>query len=332
MSQTPWSHVDEVRNLRGGADTWRAKLGTHFDTFSGAFLCRLAEPATSVFCAEGCGCCHRVIRHADGEMVAVCQCDEDPGCEDIFVTEEDLAIYELDLRRLAKALRSAFGLHPREAPLDIPFTLQFGAYADDAIPAILTVPFGSDALLVTLKSLAATLRGRFILFTPTKNAVDVPCIQLLASFGAGIVSLDSTVRLLPDGRLQTVKPPQEILSAIHPVQPKPAEGTVMTALALLDELDQGGRRRGPTHTEVFHLYCVRGLAIEGIAKRTKSSLGTVANRKRRLEEKLGSPLEFFRQHGELIDHLQEQRHQSKARYIHRKSAIYGDSGFDNEPS
>ena len=157
MSQTPWSHIDEVRDLRAGVGTWREKLGTHFDAFSSAFLCRLAAPATSVACPENCGCCHKVIRHADGSMVAVCQCEDEPGCDDIFVTEEDLAVYELDLRRLAKALRSAFGLHPREAPLDIPFTLQFGAYADDAIPAILTVPFGPDALLSTLKSLAAML-------------------------------------------------------------------------------------------------------------------------------------------------------------------------------
>ena len=323
-----WSAIEEMGDRLGAvAYFWHEGLGDEFSACRAAFLRRLPAPATSYPCPRECGCMHRVVRHADGSIVGVCRCDP-WNCDNIPLTEEDLQVYALDLHLLGLAVARAFGFSIREADLGLSNTLQIAAYGDQALPIILTIPAGPNDFRRVAVELVARLRGKFILVAPTANGLDAANQELLTGGGVGFLALDTTVRLDAGGQLRTIRSAQEILAPLVPDQEPADEHVVGTALALISKLDSVPGDRRPTHAEFFHLYCAKELSLEQIAKTTGCSLGTSSHRKRRCEEMLKTPLEAFRRHGALIDHLDRQRREAHARHIPGRALIEDDAGFD----
>lgn len=118
---------------------------------------------THIPCPASCGCSHFVIvRHDRASAVAVCCCNPS-NCPDIPLTMEDVTPLELDWRKLANAITTAFGLTPTVASLAPPATLQVGSWSPQAIPVILTIQSDPQDFRAAVSELAAQLRQPFIL-------------------------------------------------------------------------------------------------------------------------------------------------------------------------
>lgn len=102
-------------------------------------------------------------------------------------------------------------------------------------------------------------------------------------------------------------------------------------LAIAKELDaNSSRSRPPTHTEVLQRYCVDSLSTEEIEKKCGCSHGTVMNRKSSLERKIGRPLSELRMYSDHFEDIEKSLHDSRAKFAHRKSAIMGESAYDDD--
>ena len=216
-----WQLLETVHGPAAVPAVWKSSLGGTFDTFKELFLRQLPAPAKSYPCPRECGCAHAVVRHKDGDIVAVCCC-EPSHCADISLTPTDIEVLELNWPKLGRAIAKAFGLTQRETETGVPGAIQIAAYGDEALPVILTIQHDRDAFRQTVTALAAHLRGRFILFAPTAVFMDAPTRQLLAASNAVFFPLDSTIRLSPAGRLSTPKTlpvllePQSQISTVPP--------------------------------------------------------------------------------------------------------------------
>ena len=208
---TVWQLLETIPGPAAVPAVWKASLGADFDTFREAFLRQLPTPAKSYPCPRECGCAHEIVRHKSGPIVAVCRC-EPSHCDDIRLTDADVAILELNWPKLGRAIAQAFGLTRREAEVAVPHAIQIAAYGDDALPVILTIQHDRDAFRQAVTALAAHLRGRFILFAPTADFMDAVSQQVLSGLGAVLLPLDTTVQLTPPGDLSAVKPPEELLA------------------------------------------------------------------------------------------------------------------------
>jgi len=135
---TPWSCLETIPGQTAVTATWRKHLGTWFELFKTALLHAREERALSIPCPSDCGCHHEVVRHEDGELVAICQC-ESWSCDDLPLTVEDLTLWTLSWSRLGRVLCQAFGLQSKTADLHLPGTRQVGAWSTDAVPVILTL-------------------------------------------------------------------------------------------------------------------------------------------------------------------------------------------------
>jgi len=92
---------------------WSEWLGNDTATFRTAFLRKTGQDASSYPCPRECGCAHRVVKHDDGSIVAVCDCDPH-RCDDITLDAADLAVYELNWQKLGRALTAALDAEMRE--------------------------------------------------------------------------------------------------------------------------------------------------------------------------------------------------------------------------
>ena len=324
-----WSFLEIVGGTGAVVKTWKKRLaGDEFEPFRQVALRRLPNPATQYPCPRGCGCVHRVVRYPDNEGIeAVCQC-EPWRCDNVPVMENDLVLYAPDLNAMGRAAVRAFGFHQREKEMGIHGMLQIGAFTDRAIPVILAVQPNRMSFRARVCEVAAKGRREFILIAPTANFMDSTTGDILTSLGGMFISLAATVRVTPSGQLQTIKPPLEILDAIVPSRESTDVELVATALGLIQMLDEKSVERKPTHAEFFHLYCVEGLSLGQIMKKTGCSRGTASHRKQRCEATLKTSLSRFHQHSSIIETLEKQRREVNARYINSRAAIYDDAGFD----
>jgi len=99
-------------------------------------------------------------------------------------------------------------------------------------------------------------------------------------------------------------------------------------LAISQKLDGSSRLKAPTDTTVLQLYCIEGLSVDEIVKKHGFSEGTVINRKKSLEDKLGSDLNKLRSYSDHFEKIADTLSDDRARHIDRKAAIYGN--FDSE--
>ena len=326
----PWSCLEALPNQTGVTATWREHLGLSFEAFKSAFLHAGLKAASSVPCLRECGCWHEVVRHADGELVGVCQC-ESWNCEDLQLTPEDLVLWTLSWPRLGRALCRALGLQAKTADLNLAATRQIGAWSTDAVPVLLTLQSERERFLFVLGQLVARLRQPFILLAPTSHHLDAAGKELLANVGAGFFDLASQVEFTTAGLLRPRVVPGEVFSRFNP-QPKEAvdESTARKAFALVKALDSEQPTSKASLYRVFRLYCMEGLDAVQVARKCGCARSLVFLRLEALRRKLGVHPRTLRQYSGHFEHIEDSLTDSRARRVHRKTAIFGEEDEERD--
>lgn len=276
------------------ASVWRSVLGDSFGEFKSAFLRVLEARAGSVPCPDGCGCHHEVIEHGDGSLVGVCQC-ESWCCEDLPLTVPEVVLLELNEARLGRAICHAIGCDVKEGSIGVAGVRQIGAFGAVALPVLLAVPSGGEALRGACSKLAARLRSGFALVVPTARSVDAGCQEFLAGARAGIFTLDSIMGFLPGGRLHSARSAGELFSDLLPDRESPMESNeARRVFAMVRKLK--GRATGmkaPLH-DVFSLLVLEGNTQRDAAEACGCSTGLISTRVRELEDEFGMRLDRLR--------------------------------------
>jgi hypothetical protein len=189
---------------------WRERLGDGFAPFHRAFLQARPEPAHRFPCRK-CGCAHQIIGQDRETVIAACDCDP-WNCEDLILSPSDIQILELNWARLGRALCHALELQPRLADLALPAARQIGAWSEEALPVILSVPADAREFQQLILALAARLGRRFILLAPGADCFDAGGQEILVRAEAEFLAVNAHVQLACDGTLQAVHPPSALFA------------------------------------------------------------------------------------------------------------------------
>ncbi len=315
-----WEALEAIDGQTAAQVTWQEWLGEDFDLFAETFLEELPETAESIFCAGNCGCAHTVVKRPDGSIVGVCECPEGCSAGDMRLTEEMIAVYGLQRKKLGRAVVTAFGFQRRESDLGVEGVTQIGAYQHRAIPVLLTIQNSAPAFKETVARLAGQLPESFILFVPTDAFLDADCRGMLKRIQAGCVLLNQSVALQTNGILKVNGQPRDWLTFI------PAEADTNSAVelirkawALAKQLDGDFKGKSPLPSKVLELYCDKNMSLSQIAHKCDCSKGTVINRKRELEKRLDTPLNQLRGHSTAFEKVEAEMSDKRAKRIHRRS-------------
>jgi hypothetical protein len=289
-AKSPWCCLEPIPGLIALPCVWRGRLGAKFEQVKALFLQDNPNPAQLLPCPRGCGLAHEIIGRPDGSLVATCRGDPNRTHE-IPLTPADITPLEVSWSKLGRALCQALGLHTRYRILQPPNTIQFGAWSADAVPAILTIQACPSALRRVVPELVAGLKRPFLLFAPTSNHFDAPCLEFLAGVRAALFPLDSTVLFTDDGRLRPARSPGELFAQFTP-QPKEMSGDVASAaMAIVNTLDVGPP---PTPVTVFRLYCGDALSIPQVARKLHVSNTTIVRRLQIIRARTGTDPKHLR--------------------------------------
>jgi hypothetical protein len=323
-----WSALESFSRLFAVPCVWRHRLGDGFIVFNARFLQRTPVLVGSYPCLQGCGCAHEVIRHSATEVVAVCRC-ESWCCDDLSLTNEDTAIWELSWARLGRALCQALGLEVKNVELNLNATRQIGSWSPHAVPVILTIQHTSFEFARAVAALVARLREPFILLSPSARHLDARGKELLANIGAGFFALDAHVRVTPQGVLEPTQTPGELFGRFS-AQPEPnlPEDIARRAFALVEQLDSERPLKAPTALTVFRLYCIEELSAAQIARRTRSSKATIIRRLEMIQARTGIDPRNLRRVSTQFNKIEDDLADSRAEHIHRRRLIYDEEDED----
>jgi hypothetical protein len=283
-TNSPWSCLETLPGLIALPCVWRARLGERFERLKALILQDNPNPAELLPCPRGCGLAHDIVCRPDGSLAATC--DDDPHQpQDIPLTPADITPLEVSWSKLGRALCLVLGLDSRFRKLPPPNTIQFGAWSVEAAPALLTIQVCSAAFRRVVPELAAGLRRPFMLFAPTSNHLDAPCLELLSGIGAAFFPLDSTVGLGNDGRLRPTRPPGELFAQFTPQPGALDQDVASRAMAIVNKLDVGAP---PSPVTVFRLYCSEGLSIPQVARKLHVSNATICRRLQLIRARTGT--------------------------------------------
>lgn len=323
-----WQSLEGIRGLVAVPATWRRWLGDEFDGVKGAFLRSGTKPAKSFPCPRGCGCAHEVVRHAGGRLVAVCRC-EPWNCEDIPVTAADLALLGLNGSKLGRGIAKAFGCDAKETGFGVPNTWQVASFSGAAMPVVLTIQNDRHGFRSAVGQVVGRLREHFVLLAPTGRFHDAHTHGLLKGAKSGFFDLESQLTLLSSGLLQARASGSELFSPFLPAAMEPASDDEARRLfALLKELDEQTNVRKAPVIQVFRLYCLEGLSRAAVAKRCGCVESLVTLRLKAIHKKLGRKPAELRQLSPQFERMEDSLSDSRAKHIHRKSAI-DDGRFDD---
>lgn len=224
-----WSQCEATPGLAAVMSEWEMLAS---DDFPGArvYLRPRQQYAGSLPCLRlpPCGCYHEVI-DCGSHIEAVCRCEFNV-CEPFVVTREDLAVYELDLRRLSSALCEAMGFEPAWTRLeDLHQTYHIGdyyPYEGYRFPVYLTVQHDRCRMERVVYRLCSTGRKPFVFLVSTKLLLGEECEQAISSLGSVCFVLSDIARILPNGGLQTAEYYQSAMRDFHNRAIPAAEGQI----------------------------------------------------------------------------------------------------------
>jgi hypothetical protein len=300
--------LENILSLSALRTVWAANWGDLFPAFH--ILCLEDDPrkVTTIRCRNNppCACYHyTILRHDRTGAVAACQCDP-PTCPDIDLTIPEITPLRVNRARLGHAIARAMGCQPAHGDLGIVNTRQIGTWSSAAVPVILTIQNEPYQLTSVAARLAAKLRQKFILITPTTHLVTAPCQEHLASVGAALFDMVSTLTLTEHGTLQPLKPPGELFIQFAPDPADSAAETVARqTIALAKALDSEHKFRKAPLYRVFILYCSEGLSPDQIAKECHCTRSIVFSRLKLLAQKLGRHPAELRQYSTHLERIRD---------------------------
>src|ERR1043166_1851375 len=309
-----WHALEAMPGLAAITSVWQTLMDEDFTPFK-----RFLEPAPTKskwFRCPRCSCSHEVFHDDDGTIVAVCRCKHG-HCQDLYLTEADITVWELNRGKLSREIARAFGLQTKSAQFGLHETWQIGSWSTDTVPAILTIQWHPQEFRLAVASLAARLKRPFILFAPTSAQTDAQVLEYLAGCGAQLFPLDANLTLTDHGTLHSRTTPGELFAQFTP-QPVDDEQMVRNAIALVKAADSGqGARRVSLYT-VMRLYCLDCLSAAQIARKCGCARSLVYSRISELRQKLGRDPAALRQYPGHIETTDESLSDPRARRVFRK--------------
>jgi hypothetical protein len=207
-----------LRSIPGAATSrfeWQALLAEEWSTVA-PLLRSTGTVVTRVSCPSpgGDGCPRRVVRHRDGRIVAVCG-DPERQCETLDLTLDDIVMHELDVEKLADALRRLLGLEREPQPLSFAAPAwQVGWYepvAGQRFAMVLVLPVEGDLA----HHAAVRLRGHydrpFLVATPTRTAVELQTAEYLRAGRSRLLFLEEALEVGAAGDWQLLRSAEDLL-------------------------------------------------------------------------------------------------------------------------
>jgi hypothetical protein len=195
-----WQSLETLIGGATVAEEWNRLTGDQYE-LARQFLRPSGELASFFPHPDPGVCLYRVVTHAPGDHVAIC----DETGQWVALKTEDLVLYELDRLALRRAIVKAFGWvaeglqDTRDAT---PWRVgQFAPLAGYRFPVFLTIPRARHDLVEATCRLAATQDGPFILLAPTRRFLTEDSEDLLRRQGACFLALDEATSIGQEGRL-----------------------------------------------------------------------------------------------------------------------------------
>lgn len=263
--------------------SWKLRFGEAVETVQPWFLKKTNGRAGSVPCPRHCGCIHRVT----GDNYAVCRCGD---CDDIRLTAQDVEVWRAQWANLSGRVRDAFELEHKNGGFPVRNVWQVGAFGGDALQIILVVQPDRVAFNEALAQLVARVKA-FVVLTPTAAHHDVESRELLGRVNAGLIDLQSNVKILPSGRLVALKTAGELFGPYLPEERQAVEeAAAQRMFALRAKLRQAGKGCTAPHNDVFDLLVVEGRSQRFASRELACSPSLISKRVDEIEAIMGSKL------------------------------------------
>ena len=216
-----WDWLDRAP-VSGARCEWNRRLGMNFERVAAAVLRRTEGDATWTPCPEGCCGGHRLVPQRDGGSGFVGVCDDDePMCEDVFLTTDEGREWEMDFRRLGCSVAQALNCEGCEEDLGVKRAWLIGRCSGAGLPVVLLLPGGAREFRESLTQVFVRFREQFIVLAPTARFMDATCHALLKSAKAGFFDLESLLHLEPDGTLRPLRTAAELFAPYLPTTTAP---------------------------------------------------------------------------------------------------------------
>lgn len=352
---TLWTRFDGFATGRGLLADWQAAFGQDFERVKG-WIEPTGERAPSHPCVwkPPCGCRHEV-RESRAGPVAVCVCG-DGRCEAFPLEGARALIHRLDGCRFRRKLGDTLGLAPADGP---PRASEgrsdlVGTYVPMQAPVYLAFVEGEAELVCEIERLRLQRPGPFVLLTPTRRFYSPEADAALGAAGALGLALTGLVDLEPGGNLRLIQPLEpllapwqegvsaqaglgEVLRRIHgeiaaarhefsqrsTAAERLPEEDALRLFALVRELDPAGAAGKAPLLQVFRLYCLEGLAAEGVARRCGCSKTLIIRRLGQLRRKLGRNPAELRAFAGQFEAIEKSVGEFRGRRLSRHSMLYG---------
>jgi hypothetical protein len=136
------------------------------------------------------------------------------GCRDVALSTADVALWELNWRKLGLAIAGALDCDSRDTDLGVPGTRQIGVFGDRSLPVVLTIQNSHVEFRNAVGLLVARSPEPFMLLAPTARFVDGLSQGLLANVKAGFFPLQEHFTLSSGGVLQAGKSGGELFGGL----------------------------------------------------------------------------------------------------------------------
>lgn len=198
---SPWRCLEELPTLSAAAAEWKQRVGVEaFNALcAGMYLQRANRAASSVACSHNAGCSHRLIRRGES-FVGKCKDEDGPGCDDIFLTMEDAAVFELNLTRLGAAVAASLKCTVSDGAIGIERTRRIAVAGAGSAGVFLTMQTSEKEFCDVVSELAARFSSGFILVSPTGRFC-ATAVEPLDRARAGVLPLETNFTVLADGKL-----------------------------------------------------------------------------------------------------------------------------------
>lgn len=217
-----WPALELPHLLRGVRAHVRLFLGGEMPLALGFFR-TLRELSDTYPCPTpgGEGCPRRVVRRANGDIVAVCG-GSPKECDTIPLRPEDLLVYEFDPKRFSDRLAQSFEFRLACEPLrDNGDVWQAGFLPNGARngrPVFLILNSGGSRFAPAVDHLLGRLEQPFVVLAPTIRAADATLHEHLRRRAAALVSLEDSI-VCSEGKLAAVAPLTRLLG--ETIEPAP---------------------------------------------------------------------------------------------------------------
>ncbi len=214
-----WPALEALPGLAAVTEEWKDRLGEDFD--ASRELLRLTNRRAEAYpCPSpgGVGCPRQIVDHGNGKIVAVCG-DQPKRCDKLVLTKQDIAIYELDTRKLGAAIAVAFGIDPDFNEIaGFQQTYRVGDYHPQAgkrFPLFLTIQSDPASFRDVATRLCSTTRTAFILVGPTTTFSDLATTDLLGRQQARSAALADLFEIDDVGKLVATEAARSLLADFY---------------------------------------------------------------------------------------------------------------------